>query len=88
MSTFGERLKELREEAGLTQEELALDIGVTKNTVYRWETDALPSSKPGDAGDDSRNHRSCISDRQKTWGVKVESCCQFSIIIITNWHGD
>ena len=38
MSTFGERLKELREEAGLTQEELAIDIGVTKNTVYRWET--------------------------------------------------
>ena len=38
MATFGTRLKELREEARLTQEQLAEEIGVKKNTVYRWET--------------------------------------------------
>ena len=38
MATFGERLKELRDEAGLTQEELGKAIGARKNTVYRWET--------------------------------------------------
>ena len=38
MATFGERLKELREEAGLTLDKLGEVIGVRKNAVYRWET--------------------------------------------------
>ena len=38
MATFGTRLKELRKEAGLTQEGLGKEIGAEKNTVYRWET--------------------------------------------------
>lgn len=33
----GSRMKELRLLAGLTQAELALDLGVRKTTVYRWE---------------------------------------------------
>ena len=36
--TFGERLRNLRKKAGLTQEELGEAIGVTLLTVYRWET--------------------------------------------------
>ena len=35
--TFAQRLKELRVERGLTQEELAEKLGVTKNTIYVWE---------------------------------------------------
>jgi len=31
-------LKELREEAGLTQLEVAYQIGVTPQTVYMWES--------------------------------------------------
>ena len=37
MATFGERLKELREERGLTQPELAEALGVTTNTIFVWE---------------------------------------------------
>ena len=34
---LGDRVKELRERAGLTQEELAEKMGVQRNTVWRWE---------------------------------------------------
>ena len=34
---MGEKVKELRETAGLTQEELAYRMGVQRNTVWRWE---------------------------------------------------
>ena len=37
MATFAERLKELREERHLGQEELGAELEVSKNTVYRWE---------------------------------------------------
>lgn len=37
MATFAERLKQLREERHLGQEELGAELGVSKNTVYRWE---------------------------------------------------
>ena len=35
--SLSETLKEIRESAGLTQEELAEKIGVQRNTVWRWE---------------------------------------------------
>ncbi len=38
MNKFGERLKELREEKGLTQEELAEAIGYSDVSIYYWET--------------------------------------------------
>ena len=44
MATFGERLKELREERGLTQPELAEALGVTTNTIFVWEKE---KRKPG-----------------------------------------
>ena len=34
---LGEKIKELRERAGLTQEELAEKMDVQRNTVWRWE---------------------------------------------------
>ena len=37
MATFGERLRELREELDLTQEMLAKEIGSQKETISRWE---------------------------------------------------
>jgi transcriptional regulator with XRE-family HTH domain len=36
----GERLKELREKAGLTQTELAEKVGVKRDAVARWEAGA------------------------------------------------
>ena len=40
MPTLGKRLKELRREKGILQDELARDIGVSKGTVSVWERDA------------------------------------------------
>ena len=37
METFGERLKELRQDKKLTQVDLALKIGVGKSIVSLWE---------------------------------------------------
>ena len=36
-ASFGERLTELRREKGMTQEEVAEKLGVTKNTIHVWE---------------------------------------------------
>lgn len=36
---FGTRLRELREEAGLSQKQLAERLGITKTTVNRYEND-------------------------------------------------
>lgn len=35
----GEKIKELREEAGLTQGQLAERVGVKRNTIWRWENE-------------------------------------------------
>ena len=35
--TFGERIKALRKERGMTQEELAERLSVTRQTVSKWE---------------------------------------------------
>lgn len=37
LRAFGERLKELREDKGLIQEELAKELSVTKDTLSRYE---------------------------------------------------
>ena len=42
--TFGEKLKQLRKDNNLTQEDLAEKIFVTRTAVSKWETDkALPA---------------------------------------------
>lgn len=46
--TKGERIKELRERYGLSQVELALKIGVSKQTLYKYENNIvtnIPSDK-------------------------------------------
>ena len=37
--TFGEKLKQARQNAGLSQEELAVKISVSRSAVAKWETD-------------------------------------------------
>lgn len=38
MKVFGERLKELRHEKNLTQQQLAKELNVSGNTIHAWET--------------------------------------------------
>jgi transcriptional regulator with XRE-family HTH domain len=41
--TFGERLKQLRDQKKITQEDFAIAIGFNRSTLANWETDrALP----------------------------------------------
>lgn len=37
--TFGEKVKQARQSAGLSQEELAVKISVSRSAVAKWETD-------------------------------------------------
>ncbi len=39
MGPFGEKIYRLRRERGLTQEKLAEKLDVSRQTVYKWETD-------------------------------------------------
>ena len=39
MASFGERLRDLRLKAGLSQEEEAARLGVSPQAVSKWETD-------------------------------------------------
>ena len=44
MSTFGEKIKELRKMRGLTQPELAKELGVSNGMISNWENDV---NEPG-----------------------------------------
>ena len=37
--TFGEKLKEARKDAGLSQEQFAEKMSVSRSAVAKWETD-------------------------------------------------
>lgn len=39
MKSFGARLRELRKASGLTQEQVALEVGISKSAVSAWELD-------------------------------------------------
>ena len=38
--TFGEKLKSIRKQAGMSQEKLAEKLGVSRQAITKWETDA------------------------------------------------
>lgn len=38
--TFAEKLKSIRKQAGMSQERLAEKLGVSRQAVTKWETDA------------------------------------------------
>lgn len=42
---FGDRLKELREDAGLSQRQLAKITGVSNAAISRWESGRIPTHK-------------------------------------------
>ena len=42
----GKELKQIRQRLGLTQVELAEQLGVTANTVARWERDEVSIREP------------------------------------------
>ena len=44
MSTFGKKIKELRKTRGLTQPELAKELGVSNGMISNWENDV---NEPG-----------------------------------------
>lgn len=37
--TLGEKIREVRQSLRMTQQEFAEEIGVERNTVWRWEND-------------------------------------------------
>lgn len=41
MKTLGEKIRELRRKSGLSQEELAFEIGISRQTVSKWESDSM-----------------------------------------------
>lgn len=44
MSSMGDRIRELRKKAGLSQNQLGAKVGVEANTISRWETDKIEAS--------------------------------------------
>lgn len=41
METIGEKIRKLRREQNLSQEDLALEIGVSRQTVHKWEIESM-----------------------------------------------
>lgn len=48
--SFGEKLQKLRKAQGLSQEELAARLSVTRQTISKWELDRFLSLRRGGGG--------------------------------------
>ncbi|MBO7275324.1 MAG: helix-turn-helix transcriptional regulator [Clostridia bacterium] len=44
--TIGQKIKQLREQKGLTQEVVAKHLGVATQTIFKYEKRSLPTSPP------------------------------------------
>lgn len=44
MGTLGERIKELRKGKGISQEELAFELEVSRQTIHKWENNITQPS--------------------------------------------
>jgi putative transcriptional regulator len=42
----GQQLKRLRKRLDLTQKQLGVELGVTENTIARWERDEVKMGEP------------------------------------------
>lgn len=41
MQTTGEKIKELRKSKNISQEELSFELGVSRQTIHKWENDTV-----------------------------------------------
>lgn len=41
MTTIGEKIRELRKSKNISQEALAFDVGVSRQTIHKWENDVM-----------------------------------------------
>lgn len=41
MITIGEKIKELRKAKKISQEDLSFELGVSRQTIHKWESDAM-----------------------------------------------
>ncbi len=44
MTTIGEKIRELRKNKNISQETLAFDVGVSRQTIHKWENDVMQPS--------------------------------------------
>lgn len=95
---FGKNLSLLRKKKGLSQEELAFAIGVSRQTLYTWEAslaspnvaDLLALAKALDVGDDILLHGEAIDRFPKTlfaYSLKVLDSLPRSLLMeeLTGW---
>ena len=56
--TRGKRIKQLRETRGISQTDLAKSVGVSKQTLYKYENDII-TNIPSDVIERISNHLNC-----------------------------
>lgn len=83
--TTGEKLGLLRKKKGITQEELAEVLGVSRQSVSRWERDAafpeteklIALSKLFECSIDLLLSNSALESEKSGLEISVKSCCKF-----------
>lgn len=55
-TALGKRLRAVRAYAGIEVRELAKEVGVTRTTIWRWESGVLPKRRAGREAVAARYH--------------------------------